>query len=110
MSRGTARGKGKVVSYALYNRPGSGGFVVEAALTLAGARFELVELDSKPGTPLPESFRETNPWTLILPDGDGHDGDVGDSGSPRALFAGQAPGTPAHGAFLRWTVFANVNL
>ena len=29
--------------YTLYNRPGSGGFVVEAALTLAGAPFELIE-------------------------------------------------------------------
>ncbi len=61
------------MSYRLYNRPGSGGFVVEAALALADADFDLVELDSKAGTPLPESFREHNPWrqvpTLILPDG-----------------------------------------
>jgi len=61
------------VSYTLYNRPGSGGFVVEAALTLADAPVELIELDSKVGTPWPESFRATNPWgqvpTLILPDG-----------------------------------------
>ena len=61
------------MSYRLYNRPGSGGFVVEAALKLAEAPFELVELESKPGTPLAESFRETNPWkqlpVLVLPDG-----------------------------------------
>ena len=61
------------MTYRLYNRPGSGGFVVEAAFALADEPFELVELYSKAGTPLAESFRETNPWkqlpTLILPDG-----------------------------------------
>ena len=45
------------MGYRLYNRLSSGGFVVEAALTLAGAAFELVELDSKVGTPLDDSFR-----------------------------------------------------
>ena len=34
------------MAYRLYNRVGSGGFVVEVALTLIGADFELVELDS----------------------------------------------------------------
>tara|TARA_E500000331_G_scaffold103098_1_gene99964 strand:+ start:554 stop:913 length:360 start_codon:yes stop_codon:yes gene_type:complete len=60
------------VRFHLYNRPGSGGFVVEAALVLAGANFELTEMASKPGTPLPESFRNINPWgqmpTLALSD------------------------------------------
>ena len=106
------------MSYILYNRPGSGGFVVEAALTLADAPFELIELDSKAGTPLPEGFRETNPWgqlpTLILPDGT-------TMTEMSAILAHLAfcfpdkrlappPGTPAHAAFLRWTTFANVNL
>ncbi|MGB0554723.1 MAG: hypothetical protein ACPGQV_19495 [Alphaproteobacteria bacterium] len=45
----------------LYNRPGSGVFVVESALVLAGVDFELTEGNSKPGTPLPESFRKINP-------------------------------------------------
>lgn len=48
--------------YKLYNRLGSGGFAVEAALALAGVDFEFVEVDSVPGTPLPESFRDINPW------------------------------------------------
>ncbi len=106
------------MSYILYNRPGSGGFVVEAALVLAEAPFELVELDSKPGTPLPESFRATNPWgqlpTLVLPDGSA----MTETSAilihlalafPEKRLA-PPPGAPAHAAFLRWTVFANVNL
>ena len=44
------------MGYTLYNRRGSGGFVVEAALALAEAPFELVELESKPGTPLRRAF------------------------------------------------------
>ena len=106
------------MGYTLYNRPGSGGFVVEAALALAEASFELVELDSKAGTPLPESFRATNPWgqlpTLILPDGSV----MTETSAILVHLAlafpekglAPAPGTPAHAAFLRWTVFANINL
>ena len=102
----------------LYNRPGSGGFVVEAALVLAGADFALTEMDSKPGTPLPESFRNFNPWgqmpTLVLPDGT----TMTETAAillhltgcfPDAKMA-PTPGTSAHGKFLRWMVFANVNL
>ena len=61
-----------MADYTLYNRLRSGGAVVEAALRWAGADFELVEPDSLIGTPLPESFKGTNPWgqvpTLVLPD------------------------------------------
>ena len=78
--------------YTLYNRPGSGGFVVEAALTLAGAPFELIELDSKAGTPLPESFRDNQSLGPVADadpaERDDHDGDVGDPGSPCALLPG----------------------
>ncbi len=106
------------MSYTLYNRPGSGGFVVEAALTLAEAPFELVELDSKRGTPLPESFRETNPWgqlpVLLLPDGTVMTETSAILIHLAACFPEKGlappPGTPAHAAFLRWTVFANINL
>ena len=106
------------MTYTLYNRPGSGGFVVEAALTLAEASFELVELGSKPGTPLPEEFKEMNPWgqlpTLILPDGS----KMTESSAMLIHIAathpekGLAPhpGTPPHAKFLRWIVFAGVNL
>ncbi len=106
------------MSYRLYNRPGSGGFVVEAALALADADFDLVELDSKAGTPLPESFREHNPWrqvpTLILPDGS----TMTETAAILIHLAACHPdmalappsGTSAHAAFLRWLVFANVNI
>ena len=106
------------MTYRLYNRPGSGGFVVEAAFALADEPFDLVELDSKAGTPLAESFRETNPWkqlpTLILPDGSILTETTAILIHLAAVFPGKGlaplPGTPAHGAFLRWMVFASVNL
>jgi len=106
------------MAYRLYNRPGSGGFVVEAALALADADFELAELDSKPGTPLPESFRDHNPWrqvpTLILLDGSTMTETAAILIHLAACHPDKAlappPGTPAHGAFLRWMVFANVNI
>ena len=53
------------MTYQLYNRDGSGGFVVEAVLALADESFELIRLDSTPGTPLPESFRDINPWRQV---------------------------------------------
>lgn len=106
------------MGYRLYNRPGSGGFVVEAALAMADADFELAELESKPSTPLPESFRQHNPWrqvpTLILPDGS----TMTETAAILIHLAachpdrplGPAPGTAAHAQFLRWMVFANVNV
>lgn len=104
--------------YRLYNRVGSGGFVVEAALALAETEFELEELDSRPSTPLPESFRKKNPWrqvpTLILPDGS----TMTETAAILIHLAachpdkglGPAPGTAEHAQFLRWMVFANVNV
>ncbi len=108
----------RTMTYRLYNRTGSGGFVVEAALALAEAPFELVALDSKPGTPLPDSFRETNPWgqvpTLVLPDGSIMTETAAILIHLAACHPGKslapAPGTSAHAAFLRWIVFTNVNV
>ena len=106
------------MTYRLYNRVGSGGFVAEAALALAGAQYELQELDSKPGTPLPESFRDINPWgqvpTLVLPDGSVMTETAAilihiAACHPDKKLA-PLPGTPAHAAFLRWMIFTNVNV
>jgi len=104
--------------YRLYNRVGSGGFVVEAALALAETAFELEELDSRPSTPLPESFRIHNPWrqvpTLILPDGSTMSETAAIlihlSACHQDKELGPKPGTTAHAQFLRWMVFANVNV
>lgn len=106
------------MTYRLYNRVGSGGFVAEAALALAGAPYELEELDSKPGTPLPDSFRATNPWrqvpTMVLPDGSTLTETAAILIHIAACFPDKGlaplPGTPEHAAFLRWMVFTNVNV
>jgi hypothetical protein len=55
------------MTYRLYNRDGSGGFVVEAALTLLEADFELVTLDSRPGTPCPRIFARQTPGGRFQP-------------------------------------------
>ncbi len=106
------------MTYKLYNRYGSGGFVVEAALALAAAPYEVVTLESVPGTPLPDSFRALNPWgqvpVLLLPDGTMMTESaamlihVAACHSEKNL--APRPGTPAHATFLRWIVFMSANL
>lgn len=104
--------------YTLYNRIGSGGFVVEAALALAGQPYELVTIETEPRMPLPNSFKEINPWrqvpVLITDDGltmtetaailiylvNRHSG--GD--------VGPEVGAIEYAAFLRWVVFLSVNV
>ena len=101
------------MTYQLYNRDGSGDFVVEAALALAGAPFEIVKLDSKSGTALPDTFRGTNPWrqvpTLILPGGSTMTETAAILIHIAACYPDRAlaprPGTPAHAKFLRWLIF-----
>lgn len=106
------------MSYKLYNRVGSGGFAVEAALTLARQPFELITIESAPGTALPESFREINPWrqvpTLILPDGTV----MTEAGAILIHLAtchpgrdvGPEPATPEAARMIRWIVFLSVNV
>ena len=106
------------MTYKLYNRDGSGGFVVEAALALAAAPYELATLESVPGTPLPDTFRVVNPWgqvpVLMLPDGTM----MTESAAMLIHIAAchpernlaPRPGTPAHATFLRWIVFMSANL
>jgi len=106
------------MTYQLYNRRCSGGFVVEATLTLAGTAFELVELESKLGTELPDNFRKINPWgqvpVLILPDGTTMTETAGILIYLATQFPNQnlapAPGTSTYASFLRWTIFASVNV
>ena len=106
------------MTYILHNRDGSGGFAVEAALVLAKVPFELIPLESLPGTPLPETFQTINPWgqvpVLILPDGSR----ITESAAmlihlslcyPHAGL-GPVPATSEYAQFLRWILFANINL
>lgn len=105
------------MTYKLYNRIGSGGFAVEAALALAGESYELVLIESVPGTPLPTSFRDINPWgqvpALLLDDGTlmtetaailAHLSIV------HADVVGPQPGSTAHARLLRWLVFLSANI
>jgi len=104
--------------YTLYNREGSGGFVVEAALALCAAPFDLVTADTPSGTPLPEDFRAVNPWkqvpVLILPDGSTMTESAAILVHLAACHPGRGlapePGTSQHARFLRWLVFASVNV
>ncbi len=106
------------MSYRLYNRDGSGGFVVEAALALAETPFELILLDSVPSTPLDPSFRDINPRgqvpVLILPDGSMMTESAAILIHLSHIFPDKklAPpvGTADHGQFLRWLIFLSVNI
>ena len=97
--------------YKLYTRPGSGGFVVEAALALAGASFEQINV---PKTAEPDpAFLAISPLNqvpaLILPEG----GSMTESAAICILLAERHPemelapaaGSPARADFLRWMAF-----
>ncbi|MBZ9799661.1 glutathione S-transferase family protein [Mesorhizobium sp. ES1-4] len=97
--------------YKLYTRPGSGGFVVEAALALADAPFEQIDVP-KSEAPDP-AFLAISPLNqvpvLTLPDGRS----VTESAAICILLAerhpqaGLAPAAdePARAEFLRWMAF-----
>jgi len=97
--------------YKLYTRPGSGGFVVEAALALANAPFEQIDV---PKTDRPDpAFLDISPLNqvpvLTLPDGRS----MTESAAICILLAerhpdaGLAPAVdgPARAEFLRWMAF-----
>ncbi|SFP15702.1 glutathione S-transferase [Mesorhizobium sp. NFR06] len=97
--------------YKLYTRPGSGGFVVEAALAMAGVPFEQIDVP-KQGSPDP-AFLAISPLNqvpvLTLPDGHS----LTESAAicillaERHLEARLAPETGSSGRadFLRWMAF-----
>ena len=97
--------------YKLYTRPGSGGFVVEAALALANAPFQQIDV---PKTDLPDpGFLEISPLNqvpvLTLPDGSS----MTESAAICILLAERhpdaglapTPDAPARADFLRWMAF-----
>lgn len=95
--------------YKLYTRPNSGGFVVEAALALAGVPFDQIDVP-KPPDP---TFLDISPLNqvpvLTLPDGNS----ITESAAMCILLAerhpeaGLAPAiaSPARADFLRWMTF-----
>lgn len=97
--------------YKLYTRPGSGGFVVEAALALANAPFEQIDV---PKTDQPDpAFLAISPLNqvpvLTLPDGRS----MTESAAICVLLAERHPDArlapaidaPARADFLRWMAF-----
>lgn len=95
----------------LYTRPGSGGFVIEAALKLAGVAFEQIDV---PKTPQPDpEFLKVSPMNqvpvLVLPDGHA----VPETAAISLLLAelhpgkglGPVAGEPGRADFLRWMAF-----
>jgi glutathione S-transferase len=102
--------------YKLYTRPGSGGFVVEAALALANAPFE--QIDVPKSDPPDPAFLGISPLNqvpvLTLPDGRS----MTESAAICILLAerhpqaGLAPAADAPGRveFLRWMVFMSSTL
>ncbi|HEV2502913.1 MAG TPA: glutathione S-transferase family protein [Mesorhizobium sp.] len=95
----------------LYTRPGSGGFVIEAALKLAGVAFEQIDV---PKTPEPDpEFLKISPMhqvpVLVLPDGHA----VPETAAISLLLAELHPGKglgpvasePGRADFLRWMAF-----
>ncbi|TPN83558.1 glutathione S-transferase family protein [Mesorhizobium sp. CU2] len=97
--------------YKLFTRPGSGGFVVEAALAMAGAPFEQIDVPKKDVSD--PAFLAISPLNqvpaLILPDGHS----LTESAAICILLAerhpeaGLAPeaGSPGRADFLRWLAF-----
>ena len=95
--------------YKLYTRPNSGGFVVEAALALAGVPFDQIDVP-KPPDP---TFLAISPLNqvpvLTLPDGNS----ITESAAMCILLAERHPeadlapaiASPARADFLRWMTF-----
>jgi glutathione S-transferase len=102
--------------YKLYTRPNSGGFVVEAALALAGAPFERIDVPKQERPD--QAFLAISPLNqipvLTLPDGNS----MTESAAmciviaERHPEAGLAPavGSPARADFLRWMTFMSAVL
>ncbi|MEJ6781752.1 glutathione S-transferase family protein [Aminobacter sp. Piv2-1] len=97
--------------YKLYTRAGSGGFVVEAALELAGAPFE--RIDVAKGVDPDERFAEVSPLrqvpALVLPEGEAmtESAAICQLIAERYPYARLAPASDGIGRadFLRWMAF-----
>lgn len=106
------------MTYRLHNRLGSGGFVIEAALTAAGIDFAYDPIPSTPNTPLGDQVKAINAWgqvpVLELEDGT-HLTEVAAilahlSYAEPALRDGPDLWIDDHPLFLKWSVFLSVNV
>ncbi len=106
------------MTYRLYNRLGSAGLAVEAAFEYAGIPFELTEVASTAGAPMPESFREINPMgqvpALVLASGELLTETSAiliylSAAHPESSL-GPRPDGQGYGRFVRWIIFCGVNV
>jgi len=106
------------MTYTLYSRTGTGGFIVEAALAKAGADFEVVEIDTSKGEQNSSEYLAINPMgqvpALRAPDGAVLTESAAMVIHLANVFPDQGlapkPATSAHAAFLRWMFFMAINL
>ncbi|MEM8862945.1 MAG: glutathione S-transferase N-terminal domain-containing protein, partial [Chloroflexota bacterium] len=106
------------MGYVLHNRLGSGGFVVEATLELAGLDYTYEPIKSEPSTPVLEKIGHINPWgqvpALVLPNG----AVLTEVAAMICYLAQQESGchngphlwNTDHASFLRWSIFMSVNI
>lgn len=104
--------------HVLHTSRGSGGFAVHALLEEAGAKYRLVEVDTKAGEHRSPAFLKLNPMgqvpVLELPSGKVMTESaamviyLADRLKPGSL--APTPASPARPAYLRWLLFMAVNL
>lgn len=106
------------MKYRLHNRLGSGGFVIQAALTAAGVDFAYDPINSLPDQPLGHHISDVNSWgqvpVLELEDGTRMTEVAAIlaflSNIEPSLSNGPSIWIDNHPLFLRWTVFLAVNV
>lgn len=106
------------MGYVLHNRLGSGGFVVEAMLELAGLDYVYEPIQSKPNTPIMPHIEHLNRWGQV-PVLETADGKVLTEVAAIICYLAQQEEACADGphlwlndyaACLRWSVFMSVNI
>ncbi len=103
--------------YVLHTSPGSGGFAVHAILAEAGARYRVVEVDTKKGDQRKKSFLKLNPMAQVpvleLPSGQ-----VMTESAAMVIYLADKlaggkfapkPNSSARPSYLRWLTFLAVN-
>jgi glutathione S-transferase len=106
------------MTYTLYGSDGSGSFIVEAALDMAGTDYTKTDVDMSAGAHQDATFAAINPMKqvpiLILPDGAVMTESAAIVLHLAGVFPGKGlapePGIIAHAQFVRWMVFISNNL